>query len=216
MEMILNRRGPQHRSYSKNLIRLVTLVESDSFLFRILSAAIRTTLEESNPCRFQNMNNHALPCQVGFSSLSVSTLQPVVFAEDDIGKYDISSNEKRLDAAIVGKLDWNENSQVKYICPKSRTLLPAAEASVARLSGYLEAMDLDADYSIFFVQKSSDGIYDPVRPVSNLALQNMAPPKRFYQRFWRSVTRRLLHQSKQSAWPSAQSGPAQTQLEALA
>ena len=104
-------------------------------------------------------------------------------------------------------LDRNVYMTANYICPEARALLVAVESLAARRA---EAQDaggiafcLDGDGGT--LQRTSvctDEMYDPER-----ILLNMAPPKKYYKTFWKSVSLRLLHRWAQMSLPPPEKGP---------
>jgi hypothetical protein len=82
---------------------------------------------------------------------------------------------------------------VNYLSPEVCALVAAAEASAARRALALGAadmqLDMNAQVSTLQNQSAPIGWYHP-----GISLSSMAPPKRFYRTFWRSISLRLLDQ----------------------
>jgi hypothetical protein len=141
-----------------------------------------------------------LPCQVGFSFLSVPDLQPVACTPDALDHDASSANSNSVNSEKIVRGPY---VPVNYICPEAYALLAAAEASAARRADDSNAghMDIDANGNGggSTLESSWHRMIEPERPV-----QSMARPKRFYRTFWKSVSARLTYRLAQS---SPGSGP---------
>ncbi len=144
----------------------------------------------------------SLPCQTGFSFLSVPDIQPV--CAQGVFNQAVDSRNLNCNVVIEENMNWSANDE-PFISPKSCGLVATADASAVH-----RADDLDADFMDLDVSDRPSTLeivlekYDPQRPLPR-ALLKMAPPKRFYRTFWRSVARRLVRQYSNAARPAAQS-----------
>ena len=151
----------------------------------------------------------SLPCQTGFSFLSVPDLQSVCaqgdFNQDIIPRKLNCNAVKEEDVKCSANKLFNRDS----IHPKACALLAAANSFTDLHADALDAdvMDLDVSDCPSPLETVSDK-YDPERPLPPRALLRMAPPKRFYRTFWRSVARRLVRQWVNEVWPAALSASA--------
>ena len=146
------------------------------------------------------MSISRLPTQLGFSFLSVPDLPQVTSVTDALDPFALPPSCKHVSKKGAG----DSYVPVNYICPEAYALLAAAEASAARHADAFNAgaINLDMHDHGSTMQSALDGGYEPER-----VLTRMAPPKRYFRAFWRSVSFRLLKRwadtAKQSRKPGA-------------
>ncbi len=145
-----------------------------------------------------------LACQTSFSFLSIPESQQVAFAQDAV-ELDAYPRGRISTSVKADKLDWESYVPVNYICPEAYALLAAAEASAAQSR---RAIDLNKEPMALDTNICWPTLHEPERALRSKEV--MAAPKKFYKAFWRSVSRKLLHQWAQSARPPARSGPEPT------
>ena len=139
-----------------------------------------------------------LPSQIEFGFLSVSDWELAACAPDDamdLGEtYLGGSASPNKTALLVQNLSFSISSEA-YV------LLAAAQASADHQAAILKAgvakHIVNANDHGSTLQCSSDERFDPER-----VLPSMAPPKRFYRTFWRSLSFRLLRRSSYMAGSS--------------
>jgi hypothetical protein len=137
--------------------------------------------------------------QLDFKFLSVSDFQPLLCAPgadadlDAVYRGGRSSSNKAASQDKDVCLLFNNTSPETYASPVA-IKSPAAGRSY---SLNMEGLELEAKYCISTQPSALDEGCEPDR-----VLPSMAPPKRFYRTFWRSVSFRLLHQWALSARPS--------------
>ena len=138
------------------------------------------------------LRQNNLPCQAAFGFLSVPELQPTALVPDAAMDHDAFSRSGSAKSQKSAVLDQDAYVPVNYISPEVYALLAAAEASAARRAEAQDAggMDLDSIGQESTLQTTMGGWHDPAN-----AMLGMAPPKRYYRIFWRSVSKRLLQQS---------------------
>jgi hypothetical protein len=141
------------------------------------------------------LSGNDLPSQTTFSFLSVPEWQHAACAQDAVMDHDAFSRCGSAKKHKAAKADPDAYVPVNYICPEVHALLLAAEASAARRAEVLDAEGMEQDMKghVGMLQDVLDGRQDPA-----LAVPRMAPPKRFFRTFWRSITHRLLHQLAQA------------------
>ena len=122
--------------------------------------------------------------------LFVPHLQHVPCAHDATGHDSVSAGESAKSEKAETS-DREEYVPVNYISPEVYALLAAAEASAARRAQNLHAASAD----ICNIEADGQGL-EP-------CLAAMAPPRRFYTTFWRSITLRLLDHWAHSASTSS-------------
>ena len=112
-----------------------------------------------------------------------------------------------LDAYGIGGSSGSNKSSLldQAFSPKTYNLRAAAVASAAWHAAELEAgvMDLDLNVNDYELMQKivPDGGYDPERVMTSIA-----PPKRYFRTFWRSVSFRLLKQWADTAKQSRKAG----------
>ncbi len=126
--------------------------------------------------------------QSDFESLAMET----ELADDDLNTRDTeihaNSEGNQQNMLTVVKNEDGMNSSSTYYVPVNfipdEVLAYNADWESAYLSqmGSSDSMDLDS-----FTVSVSQGVFEPTRRLSDFA-----PPKRFYRRIWRSMTRRIL------------------------
>ena len=132
-----------------------------------------------NSVRFLEKDNENNKMQMDFSSQSAPDLRPVACAQDAVG-HDEFGRDDSADSHKAAVLDREAYVPENYISPEVYALLAAAEASAARRTDDLEGAVLNMTENA-------------------CALLCVAPPKRFYRTFWRSISQRLLDRSAHMA-----------------
>jgi hypothetical protein len=126
--------------------------------------------------------------------LSVHNLQPVACAQDSTVN-DAFSRGGSANSEKEAMPDRDAYVPVIYISPESYALLAAAETSAARRAPNQDAKVAECDESIFGSAWQEFGTV--------LSMATMAPPKRYYTTFWRSITLRLLDHWARTGRPSS-------------
>jgi hypothetical protein len=183
-----HRFGKCTTSVSKERTRVRPLTGWAKFLHKALAPNL--SLGTLKPTRLKHkytifmLPGHDLPSQISFSFLSLPDLLHADCAQDaamDHDAFSLSESTKTHEEAIA---DPDAYVPVNYICPAVYDLL-AAEAGLGS-----EAEDMELDMNGNVLQGALDGRHELARSVPS-----MAPPKRYFRTFWRSITRRLLHRS---------------------
>ncbi len=133
-----------------------------------------------------------LPCQIGFSFLSVPDLElhfMNVFEQSTSSRRAISS-----DSVIAGKQWLEPYAAANNVSPDACALLLASAEPSRRAESSDEAMVIDWYGNGSILQSASDEMYEPERRLPKMA--KMVPPRMFYKTFWRSVSLRLLQTSE--------------------
>ncbi len=160
------------------------------------------------------MTSKCLPSQIEFSFLSVPEWPPVACAQDDLD-FDASSRTKP-NSQKATMLGLDKYVPVNYICPEAYAFLAVADASAARRADAIDtgATALDMRCNEPTLQSALDGMYDPERVSPSfhrneanqlVGSPSMAPPKKFFRTFWRSISFRLLRRWAHAARPSSDS-----------
>ncbi len=134
--------------------------------------------------------------QTEFTCLSVPDLQ-FESSQHDATDHDAYSRGGSSSSVKSAAEEQDPYVPVNYIRPEVRALLAAAEASAARCaetSMDTSVVNLIANYPHSRMLCAMDGCSDPQR-----TLPSMAPPKKFFRTFWRSISMRLLHRWTQEA-----------------
>ena len=124
-----------------------------------------------------------LPSQLNFRSLSLPDLQHV------------GCDQEIAFLSIAGRSSSNKSA-----LPGLGVRVPASDPiskSTARQTDALEGDSMDLDAPVSKITSELDVVYEPER-----ILPSMAPPRRFYRTFWRSVSVRLLRRWSDTARPS--------------
>ncbi len=130
------------------------------------------------------LSSTVLPCQVGFSFLSVPDLHPVACTTD---AFDQDARSRSANSNSVNSEKSASFVPDNYICPEAYAFLAAAEVSAARSALDAEIIHIDVNGGLSALDSASDGMNDP-----DGLLSRMEPPKKFYRTFWKSKSRRLL------------------------
>jgi hypothetical protein len=146
-----------------------------------------------------------LPSQIDFSFLSAPDLQSGACFEDAEMQLGESGHGGSSSSNKTVLHDHDVCVPFSSISPEAYALLAAAEAAAARRTVKRETrvMEIDASANVHGSTRQivSDGGYDPER-----VLPSMAPPKRYFRTFWRSVSFRLLQRWAQTARPYCNPG----------
>jgi hypothetical protein len=137
-----------------------------------------------------------LPSKTEINCLSVPHLQ---FEPCQHDAMDHDAYSRCGISSSVESADMEQDPYVPdtYISSVACALLAAAEASAARCAeANMDAsvVNLIANYPYSRMLCATDGCRDPQR-----TLTSMAPPKKFYRTFWRSIAMRLLYRWTQEA-----------------
>ena len=138
-----------------------------------------------------------LPSQIEFSSLSDPHQQPESCQQDamDHDAFSRSGSSSSAKAVKSAGMERDPYVPVNFISPETCARLAAAEESAARCADAMDAsVNLEYTYRVSSARSAVDGCRDPLR-----TLTSMAPPKRFYRTFWKSISFRLLHRWTQEA-----------------
>jgi hypothetical protein len=142
------------------------------------------------------LEDSRLPSQTDFTCLSVPHLQ-FESCQHDATDHDAYSRGGSSSSVKSAEMEQDPYVPVNYISPEACALLAAAEASAARCAeAYMDAsvVNIIANYPYSRMLCEMDGYRDPQR-----TLTSMAPPKKFYRTFWRSIAMRLLYRWTQEA-----------------
>jgi hypothetical protein len=139
-------------------------------------------------------SNDSLPTQIDFGFLSVPELQHVTLAHDVMECTDAFSRSGSSSSVKSTRLEQDVHVQVNCTSREVNVPLATAEIMAVRHAGALdvgsggsglEATDRYSTLSTLHILL--DEIYDPERSFAHIA-----PPKRFFRTFWKSVSLRLL------------------------
>ena len=148
------------------------------------------------------MPRQELASQIHFGYLSVPYMQ------SDDARAQEAMNNNAFSCSGSAKSPKSASIQglyvpVNYISPEVYALLAAAEASATRRA---ESGNADADCMMPSGNRQGaspeitmESVYDP----RSYAAQGVAPPKKYYRTFWKSISQRLLLRRAGSARPSS-------------
>jgi hypothetical protein len=139
-------------------------------------------------------SSDSLPSQIDFGYLSVPELHHVTLAHNTV---DHDAFSRSGSSSSVKSTSLEHDVSVHVICTSPELYAPLAIVEVLSVyhadafdaSGVRTVGRLDSTEDRFSTRQILlDDMYDPAR-----SFPSIAPPKKFFRTFWRSISLRLLH-----------------------